>query len=293
MQWGPLSLHFLKVNALETPRAKSEKVIEHVIVACQDFVELRDNPSPRSSADIKPDVRRVSLIFSLAHSHLGDSAGARALEVGSGYGYLLFSLAVLMPEIQWSAVEHPDRTYLRSEAYRRKLREHNCSLTTADIIREPLPFADGHFSLVTFSEVLEHLPVERVSFVLSEIARVLCPGGVLIASSPNQASLENRIRLLKGRSILEMPDEVGYAKGTFGHIRLYTRAEVRSAMSKRGFSLERSVVESNNSGYRGTSDGSWRRRAHRVYERLESAVALLQPLGDTWYMAFRKQNPAS
>jgi len=27
----------------------------------------------------------------------------------------------------------------------------------ADIVREPLPFPDAHFSLVTFSEVLEHL----------------------------------------------------------------------------------------------------------------------------------------
>jgi len=193
-----------------------------------------------------------------------------------------------MPGIQWSGVEHPERTYLRSEAYSRALREHGCSLTTADITRESLPFPCAHFSLVTFSEVLEHLPAERVNFVLSEIARVVCPGGILLASSPNQASFENRIRLLKGRSILEMPDEIEYAKGTWGHIRLYTMAEVSSAMSKRGFSVERTVVESNNSGYRGTSELSWRRCAYRIYERLEKSLAVLRPMGDTWYMAFRK-----
>lgn len=48
--------------------------------------------------------------------------------------------------------------------------------------------------------------MERISFVMEEINRVLMPGGLMIASSPNQASLENRIRLLKGRSILELPD---------------------------------------------------------------------------------------
>lgn len=279
------------MKAMGTTRTKSEKIIKQLILECQDFVEHRDSPSSISSVNVRPDVRRVSLIFSLVHSLLGDSASGRALEVGSSYGYLLFSLAVLMPGIQWSAVEHPERIYLRSDAYWRALREHNCSLTTTNIIWEPLPFPDAHFSLVTFSEVLEHLPVERVNFVISEIARVVCPGGILIASSPNQASLENRILLLIGRSILAMPDEVDYAKGTFGHIRLYTMAEVRSAMSKRGFSLERSVVESNNSGYRGTSDRSWRRRAHRIYEQLERTVPLLRPLGDTWYMAFRKKSP--
>jgi len=48
-----------------------------------------------------------------------------------------------------------------------------------------------------------HLPVERVNFVLSELARVVHPGGMLIAFLPNQASLENLIRLLNGKSILK------------------------------------------------------------------------------------------
>lgn len=269
-------------------RAECEKIVESLILGCQDVVEFRGNGSSVTSASIRPDVRRVSLILSLARNVLGDAAGGDGLEIGSGYGYLLFSMTVLLPGIRWSAVEHPQRTCLRSEAYVRALREHSCSLTTADIISEPLPFPDAHFSLVTFSEVLEHLPVERVNFVLSEIARVVRPGGVLIMSSPNQASLENRIRLLKGGSILDMPDEMAYATGTFGHIRLYTVAEIISAMSKRDFSLERSVVESNNSGYRGTSDRSWRRRAYRMYEQLERRIPVLWPLGDTWYTAFRK-----
>jgi SAM-dependent methyltransferase len=269
-------------------RTESEKIIEPIILACQEFVESRQENSAVAFANVRPDVRRVSLIFSLANSLLGNSPSGNGLEIGSGYGYLLFPMAVLLPGIRWSAVDHPERNYLQYEEYLRTFREHNCSLETIDIIREPLPFPDAHFSLVTFSEVLEHLPLERVNFVLSEIARVTRPGGIFVASSPNQASLENRIRLLKGRSILDMPDEMGYAKGTFGHIRLYTVAEVNSAMSDRGFTLERSVVESNNSGYRGDSDRSWRRRAHRMYEKLERRIPVLRPMGDSWYMAFRK-----
>ena len=101
-----------------------------------------------------------------------------------------------------------------------------------------------------------------MNFVLSEIARIIQPDGVLIASSPNQASLENRLRLMKGKSILDMPNEV--AKGIFGHIRLYTPSEMQSAMAKQGLTLERCEMESNNSGYRGNSDRSWVRRVHRT-----------------------------
>jgi len=140
-------------------------------------------------------------------------------------------------------------------------RSYNCHLETVNLLQEPFPFPNDHFALITFSEVLEHLPTDRVNFVLSEIARTIQPGGVLIASSPNQASLENRLRLLKGKSILDMPNEI--AKGIFGHIRLYTPVEIQSAMSKRGFTLERCEMESNNSGYRGNSDRSWVRRVHR------------------------------
>jgi hypothetical protein len=86
-----------------------------------------------------------------------------------------------------------------------------------------------------------------------------------------------------------MPNELDSAKDTFGHIRLYTRSEMEAAMSKLGFSLERSVIESNNSGYRGTSPTSWRRRIYRIYERLEERLTILRRMGDTWYMAFRKR----
>src|SRR6266849_5334632 len=162
------------------------------------------------------------------------------------------------------------------------------SVVAADICKEPLPFADGQFLVVTFSEVLEHLPVERVSFVFSELARVIRPKGVLLVSSPNQASLECRVRLLRGKSILAMPD-IDPAIGVFGHIRLYTPAEIKSALRRLGFTLERSRIETNISGYRGKSPKSWRRRMYRLYERLEGRLGMLRSLGDTWFMAFRKE----
>ena len=274
-------------------REEIEKVVEPIIR--RSLRELEYTPEDVADADFavhtdgmfRPDVRRVSLIVSMAQAVLGAEASGEGLEVGSGYGYLLFPAARLLPEIRWTGADYPGRIYRHPDAYEKAFREYNCRFVAADICKEPLPFADGQFALVTFSEVLEHLPVERVNFVVSEIARVIQANGVLIVSSPNQASLENRVRLLLGKSILAMP-EIESASGVFGHIRLYTPFEIKSALLKLGFNLEMSCMETNISGYRGKYPKAWRRRMYRLYERVEERMGILRGLGDTWYMAFRK-----
>ena len=57
-----------------------------------------------------------------------------------------------------------------------------------------LAFSDMAFDVVVMSEVLEHLPYPDIT--LSEIARVLRPGGRLIGSVPNATRLKNRLRFL-------------------------------------------------------------------------------------------------
>jgi SAM-dependent methyltransferase len=274
-------------------RADIERTIEPIIRKClREFGDYTKNEISDADFDkytdgmFRPDVRRVSLIISLAQSLLGSATG-EGLEVGSGYGFLLFPMALLLPQIRWSAVDRPGRIYEQREEFENTFRQYHCQFAPADVLREPLPFPDSRFLILTFSEVLEHLPPDRLPFVLSELARVLRPGGLLLISSPNQASLENRLQLLRGRSILAMPEPLLSAHDIFGHIRLYTAPEMESAVTRLGFSPERRMIESNNSGYRGTP-GSWRRRVFRFYERLEQFLPLLRPMGDTWYLAFRK-----
>jgi SAM-dependent methyltransferase len=244
------------------------------------------------NGELRPDIRRVSLLVSLAQTFVRDTRSGEGLELGCGYGYLLFPLARLVPNIHWTGVEHPLRPHFQKAAFQQAVREEHCELVGADFVREALPFPDARFSVITFSETLEHLPVERLGFILGEMERVLQPGGILMVSSPNQASLENRIRLFKGASILDIPNRSAYAKGTFGHIRLYTPAEMQSIMAQYGFSTEEIVLESNNSAYRGPRPQSLRRRLYRCYERVEAHVNFLRPMADTWYMVFRK-NTAS
>jgi SAM-dependent methyltransferase len=57
-----------------------------------------------------------------------------------------------------------------------------------------LPYAAGSIAKVQAQDVLEHLPFERVPFVLDEIYRVLKPGGVFRLSVPDYRSPVHRRR---------------------------------------------------------------------------------------------------
>jgi hypothetical protein len=68
---------------------------------------------------------------------------------------------------------------------------------------------------------------------LSKLPRTVSVTPCLISPrSPNQASLENRLRILKGESILARPEKLPSAGDTFGHRRLYAPSEMECAMSK-------------------------------------------------------------
>jgi SAM-dependent methyltransferase len=51
-----------------------------------------------------------------------------------------------------------------------------------------LPFSDGAFDCVVFSEVLEHVPSELETQCIAEIRRVLRPGGALILTTPHNGT---------------------------------------------------------------------------------------------------------
>ena len=82
-----------------------------------------------------------------------------------------------------------------------------------DLERERFPWGDGSFDVVIANQVFEHL--KNVWLPMSEIARVLRPGGHLIFSVPNLASLHNRVMLAFGWQ----PSSIR----TFGpHVRSFT-----------------------------------------------------------------------
>jgi SAM-dependent methyltransferase len=111
-------------------------------------------------------------------------------------------------------------------------------LRTCDLGNEPIPFEDGFFDLVIFTEVLEHL-FGPPSDVLRETRRILRDGGVLILSVPNIATLYNRVKLLLGATPLPNPDQQmkkGWVHG-YGHVHEYTAKEIASLVENCGFTI--------------------------------------------------------
>ena len=67
-----------------------------------------------------------------------------------------------------------------------------------NIDESPLPYPDGHFDLVIFASVVEHL--YNPFFALDEMHRVLASGGLLLLEAPNAVALGRRVDILKGRN---------------------------------------------------------------------------------------------
>jgi ubiquinone/menaquinone biosynthesis C-methylase UbiE len=82
----------------------------------------------------------------------------------------------------------------------------------------PLPFDDGEFDLVLCAETLEH--VRDVQLLLSEVRRVLCPGGVFAVTTPANLAVGRR------------PDPLS------PHLRFFTRRSLRRLLRQLGFEVE-------------------------------------------------------
>lgn len=103
-----------------------------------------------------------------------------------------------------------------------------------DVEAAPLPYADGRFQVVLLCEVLEHF-TDDPCWPLIEIRRVLAPGGTLVLTTPNAASLINVARLAAGENV----HDAYSAYGPHGrHNREYTAPEVRRLLREQGFGVE-------------------------------------------------------
>jgi SAM-dependent methyltransferase len=103
------------------------------------------------------------------------------------------------------------------EAQAREAEARGIEVARVNLEQDKLPWADATMDVVVCNQVFEHL--KDIFLPLDEIARVLKPGGRLVISVPNLASLHNRVMLVAGRQPTSIrifgPHVRGFAKGEF------------------------------------------------------------------------------
>jgi SAM-dependent methyltransferase len=158
----------------------------------------------------------------------------RLLDVGIAYGFL----PVLIKEIsEWKCEGLELQENI--DIYCAFARERGIPVHSGTLGMKPLPFKDGSFGAVIFSEVLEHLRISP-DLALTELRRILSPGGCLVLTTPNFARLTNIVKLIIGRNPLEPFPEHQHSENItdqLTHIREYTMEELEILARRTGFTI--------------------------------------------------------
>jgi len=141
--------------------------------------------------------------------------GTKVLDIGCGLGEFSHILTK-----KGFAVQCADG----SKTYVRRMKKKGFHAKCFDF-NEKFPYQKNSFDLVVSLEVIEH--VEKAEQFLSEIHRILKPGGHLLLSTPNVAYFGLRLRAMLG---VPPPDE-GY------HFRFFTFKSLKKILMKEGFGV--------------------------------------------------------
>jgi len=192
-------------DRLEKERARSRRERGHfdqVVEADEQFYWADRTAAGRRRQDLRSQ--------RLARA-AGFMDGWRVLDVGCGTGIYTARLAA-NEAIRFVGIDVAPAA-LRVAAQRTG---DNVRVLAADA--NDLPFPDGCFDAVVGNAVLHHLSLEPS---LSELVRVLKPGGRLCFAEPNllnpQVMAERNIPFLR-RSLQNSPDEVAFVRWTLDRV---------------------------------------------------------------------------
>lgn len=158
--------------------------------------------------------------------------GARIVEFGTSPAILTLAMQRLGYDVTGLDLA-PER--LSDVAALKSLTIHKVDFET-----QRIPAADGAFDLALLNEVFEHMRINLIR-TMTEVHRVIRPGGTLILSTPNLRSLRGLWNLLRhhvgvhvARSIFEEFEKLTLY-GHMGHVREYTAHEVSTFLARVGF----------------------------------------------------------
>ena len=174
---------------------------------------------------------RYTKMHRLLREGVGSLDGKRILDLGCCRGLLLERFRRYQG-VELVALElDPEEAALAEARGLRPVREQIHRVEDGRIVAR-LPFESESADVVLAGEILEHI-VDTAGF-LSEILRLLAPGGAVVLSTPNILWWKHRLALLAGR----YPDALDYRiqyGADLGHVRLFGPDQLRSLLVEVGF----------------------------------------------------------
>jgi len=160
-----------------------------------------------------------------------------------------------------------------------------CDIDLFDAEKDVFPYPDGHFATVLCCELIEHLASDPMH-MMAEINRILKPGGHLVLTTPNLASLRSLSALLLGYhpglfSVYLQPS--GDKKTDSRHHREYTPIEIHLLLEDAGFEV--SLLETGSFRDAPRPGLGW---VVHLLERYQLSTTLR---GEGIYAVGRKQHP--
>jgi SAM-dependent methyltransferase len=117
-----------------------------------------------------------------------------------------------------------------------------CQIDHFDAEKDVFPYPDGHFATVICGELIEHL-FEDPMHMMSEVNRILKPGGHLVLTTPNIAALRGISGILQGYHPGFFHAYIRPAEGTgevdARHNREYAPREIHQLLENSGFEVAR------------------------------------------------------
>jgi SAM-dependent methyltransferase len=117
-----------------------------------------------------------------------------------------------------------------------------CEIDHFDAEKDVFPYPDSHFATVICGELIEHL-FEDPMHLMSEVNRILKPGGHLVLTTPNIAALRGIAGILQGyhpgffHAYIRPADGTGEVDAR--HNREYAPREIHQLLENSGFEVTR------------------------------------------------------
>jgi SAM-dependent methyltransferase len=169
-------------------------------------------------------------MLTIRFDELGLRAGDRVLDVGAGFGRHVYECArrgaeVVALDYAADEVVQTQNTLAAMVVAHEISDERMAAAARGDARR--LPFPDATFDVVITSEVLEHIQDDVAA--IAEMVRVLKPGGRFAATVP--AWLPEVVNW-------KLSDEYHAPKAPGGHVRIYSRTELRAKLAAAGLTVD-------------------------------------------------------